>query len=132
MEPGLAEMLALKVDGAGEVGVILDQWSEFRANEPVYLGGGEGASQSRERGQGLNDVTEGAGLYDENVLESIGHIGTIVRNEMGLGNWLVGEWLIGEWLIGAAFDGFTLGRKDGECVVWVSRVDIVTGGLGRW
>ena len=79
MEPCLTEELSVEKDGSRQMGVILYQRSEFGANEPANLGVGEAFSHRTKGRQGLDYITEGAGLYNQNILQSIGHLNSVHR-----------------------------------------------------
>jgi len=71
--PGLAQVLAVEWDNAGQIGVAFKQWGVFSPNEPANLGIGKAPPQSRQGRQYLDGITEGAGFYNQNVPWGIGH-----------------------------------------------------------
>ena len=83
MIPHLGEVPAVERDYSGEVGVVIEQRGKFGADEPANLGVGEAASQGRESGQGLDYITQRAGLDNEDILEFILHSMVIVSDIAG-------------------------------------------------
>ena len=73
MVPGFAEEFALERDYFGQVRMLFKKRREFGADEPAYAGVGEAAAQGGERGEGLDYVAQGAGLYYQDVLRDFLH-----------------------------------------------------------